>query len=224
MKKHPELIVMLTYDDRTALNAPKIFEECKNAKAAIWGFKEEPLPLTEMIELYDRIHQCGKQTALEVVAYTERECLDGAKMALECGCDYLLGTCYFDSVNDFCQENNLKYMPYVGQITDRPSVLDGTVDGMIAEAKRYLKKGVYGINLLGYRFTGDAERLNREFVAAIDAPVVIAGSVDSYQRLDEIKDAAPWAFTIGSAFFDNQFEGTFEEQINKVVTYMEKDA
>ena len=52
------------------------------------------------------------------------------------------------------------------------------------------------------------------------APVCIAGSINSYQRLDEIKVAAPWAFTIGGAFFENKFGGTFEEKINRVCEYM----
>lgn len=45
-------------------------------------------------------------------------------------------------------------MPFVGSITGRPSVLTGTIDEMVAEANRYLEKGVYGIDLLGYRYIG----------------------------------------------------------------------
>lgn len=33
MNYNPELIVMLTYHDRTVENACQIFEQCKNAKA-----------------------------------------------------------------------------------------------------------------------------------------------------------------------------------------------
>jgi len=42
---------------------------------------------------------------LEVVAYTEKECIEGAKMAVECGCDILMGTIFFDSVNELCKKN-----------------------------------------------------------------------------------------------------------------------
>lgn len=220
MKKKPILVVMLTYNDMTVENAYEIFDQCKDSKAEYWGFKEEPLPLDEMKKLYAYMKECGKKTSLEVVAYTEKECIEGAKMAVECGCDMLMGTIYFDSVNKICKENGLEYMPFVGEVTERPSVLGGTIDGMIAEAKSYLEKGVSGIDLLGYRFTGDAVELNKIFVQEIDAPVCIAGSINSYQRLDEILDAAPWSFTIGSAFFENKFEGTFKEQINKVCDYI----
>ncbi len=223
MNCKPLLIVMLTYNDLTVRNAFKIFEQCKNTKAEIFGFKEEPLPLTEMKKLFSYIKENGKKTALEVVAYTEQECINGAKMAVECGCDYLMGTIFYDSVNDYCKENKIKYMPYVGEITERPSVLNGNIDDIINEAKEYLKKGVYGFDLLGYRYTGNAFELNKRFVESIDAPVCIAGSVNSFQRLDEVKAVSPWSFTIGSAFFDNMFDGTFAEQINKVCDYINND-
>ena len=222
MAKHPELIVMLTHNDRTVANAAEIFEACKDAKAKLWGFKEEGLPLEDMKKLSAYMKECGKTTFLEIVAYTEEECMAGAKMAVECGVDILMGTLYFDSINDYCKANNLRYMPFVGQITGRPSVLEGTPEGMIEEANNLLKKGVYGFDLLGYRYTGDAAALNKACVAGVDAPVCLAGSVNSYQRLDEVKDAGSWAFTIGGAFFENKFDGTFAEQIDKVCDYMEK--
>lgn len=222
-EKHtPELIVMLTYNDLTVENAYEVFEKCKDSKARFWGFKEEGLPIDKMKELFAYMKSCGKTTGLEVVAYTEEECLAGANMAVECGCDILMGTLYFDSINELCKQHHLKYMPFVGKITQRPSILEGTLEEMVEEAREYLEKGVYGFDLLGYRYTGDAVKLNAGFVEAVDAPVCLAGSVNSYERLDEVKEAAPWSFTIGSAFFDDKFGGTFEEQINKVCDYMEK--
>lgn len=222
MSKHPELIVMLTHNDRTVENAYEIFDACKDAKAKYWGFKEVGIPLDEMKKLCSYMKACGKTTFLEVVAYTEEECLAGAKMAVECGFDCLMGTIFFDSILDYCKQHDLRYMPFVGKITGRPSVLEGTIDGMIEEANSLLAKGVYGIDLLGYRYTGDAVELNKRFVAGVKAPVCLAGSVSSYQRLDEVKDADSWAFTIGGAFFENKFDGTFAEQIDKVVDYMAK--
>lgn len=222
MNAYPELIVMLTRHDHTAENAYAIFDQCRHSRAKIWGFKEEGLPFEQMKELFAYMKACGKTTVLEVVAYTEEECMAGARMAAACGCDILMGTLFFDCVNDFCAQHGLKYMPFVGTITGRPSVLRGSVEDMIAEANRYLEKGVYGFDLLGYRYTGDAARLNKAFVSQVNAPVCLAGSVNSYQRLDEVRDAAPWAFTIGGAFFDHRFGGTFCQQIDKVCAYMEK--
>jgi hypothetical protein len=221
MKENLNLIVMLTHNDKTVKNSFKIFEECQNSKAKLWGFKEKPLPVDEMKKLYKYMKKCGKMTFLEVVEYTEKEGLEGAKLAVECGCDILMGTVFFDSINEFCKSNNLKYMPFVGKVTQRPSILKGDINEIIAEAKEYQKKGVYGFDLLGYRYVGDAVELNKKFVEEIEVPVCLAGSINSYMRLDEVKNVKPWAFTIGSAFFENKFDGTFKEQINKVYEYIE---
>ena len=71
--EHSELIVMLTHNDLTVLNAAEIFDQCKNSKAQYWGVKEEPLPLEEMKKLFSYMKACGKTTFLEVVAYSEEE-------------------------------------------------------------------------------------------------------------------------------------------------------
>ena len=222
MKEHPQLIVMLTHDDMTVPDAAEVFEGCRNSKAGYFGFKEEPLPPADMKKLFSEIREAGKKTVLEVVAYTEEEGIRGARLAADCGCDILMGTMYFDSVLDICRSSGMKYMPYVGRITGRPSVLGGTPEEMIAQARECIEKGAYGIDLLGYRYTGDAAELNRRFVAETGAPVCLAGSVNSIQRLDEVKAASPWAFTIGSAFFDNVFGGTVCEQIDRVCEYMSR--
>ena len=46
--------------------------------------------------------------------------------------------------------------------------------------------------------------------------------MNSFERLDEIKSYRPWSFTIGGAFFEHKFGGSFEEQIRTVLEYMEK--
>lgn len=220
MKRTPKLIVMLTYNDRTVENAYEIFKQCKDCKPQYWGFKDEGLPLDQMKDLYSYMKECGKITILEVVAYTEEECMNGAKKAVECGCDFLMGTLYYDSVNDYCKKHKLKYMPFIGKIKNRPSVLEGTIDEMIAEANEYLQKGVYGFDLLGYRYTADASELIEKFSSQVDAPICIAGNINNYARINEVRKSGAWAFTIGSAFFDNKFGDSFDKQIDKVYQYI----
>jgi len=220
MKNSPELIVMLTRNDNTVENACEIFDLCKNSKAKFWGMKEKGLPFGQMKKLYEYMKECGKTTVLEVVAYTQKECMEGTRMAAECGCDILMGTMFSDAVNELCKKSNLTYMPFVGKVTGRPSVLEGAAEEMAHEANKYLEKGVYGFDLLGYRYTGDSLTLIKKFISRVNAPVCIAGSINSYGRLDETKAAAPWAFTVGSAFFENKFGGAFGEQIANVCGYM----
>ena len=215
-----ELIAMLTYNDRTVPDAPEIFEICKDSDVKYWGFKEDGLPLDKMKKLFGSIKVCGKTAVLEVVAYTEELCMQGAQMAVDCGCDILMGTFFFDSINELCKKHGIRYMPFVGDVCGRPSVLEGDIDQMIAQAESYIEKGAYGIDLLAYRYTGDCGELIRRFVSEVDAPVCIAGSVNSYERIDEIKKASPWAFTIGSAFFDHAFGDDYCRQMNLVCSYI----
>ena len=215
-----ELIAMLTYNDRTVPDAPEIFEICKDSDVKYWGFKEDGLSLDKMKKLFGSIKACGKTAVLEVVAYTEELCIQGAMMAVDCGCDILMGTFFFDSVNELCKKHGIRYMPFVGDVCGRPSVLEGDIDQMIAQAESYIEKGAYGIDLLAYRYTGDCGELIRRFVSEVDAPVCIAGSVNSYERIDEIKKASPWAFTIGSAFFDHTFGDDYCKQMNLVCSYI----
>jgi hypothetical protein len=135
-----------------------------------------------------------------------------------------MGTMYFDSVKEIAEKAGIKYMPFVGQISGRPSILEGTIQGMIDEANNLVDtKGIKGFDLLGYRYTGDAVKLNAEFVKNVRGDVCLAGSVASTQRLDEVKATGAWAFTIGGAFFEKKFPGeTFGDQIDFVVDYMNK--
>lgn len=218
----PELIVMLTHDDLTVGNAYQVFEQCKDTKALYWGFKEQPLPIEEMQRIYARMKACGKRTVLEVVEYTEAEGLAGAQMAVTCGCDVLMGTCYHESIHQLCQKHHIAYMPFVGQIVDRPSVLKGSIDSMVEEAQKLKAKGVDGIDLLGFRYIDDAEQLISDIVTKSGLPVCVAGSIDSYDRLQFVKKVQPWAFTIGSAFFENKFGDSMAEQIDKVCDFIEQ--
>lgn len=223
----PEVIVMLTQNDRTVPNAVEVFDAAKDAKATWWGFKEVGIPMEEMRTLADHMKKAGKRIFLEVVAYTEAECLDGAKIGVELGVDTLMGTLYFDSVAKLLQENGIKYMPFVGELTGRPTVMNGTIEGIIAEGACYRNNpAVHGIDLLGYRYTGDADKLNLEFVKAMgpDFPVCLAGSINSFERLDAVKRFGPESFTIGSAFFEHKFgaDKSFAEQIDAVVDYMNR--
>lgn len=216
----PKLVVMLTCDDFTVDNAEVLFEKSSGSLASYWGFKEAPLPRGRMRDLFGRMKECGKHTCLEVVAYSEDEGLAGARLAAYCGCDVLMGTSFFPSIAECCRDNGIRYMPFVGTISGRPSVLTGTPVEMIDQALRAIDAGAWGIDLLGYRCKGDAVGLNKAVVAGVPAPVCIAGSIDSYRRIDEVAAAGAWGFTIGSAFFNHCFGDSFAGQIDAVCRYL----
>lgn len=222
MKNYPQLIVMLTHHDKTVSNALQVFETCKQSQAQYFGMKDGTFDTLQMKSIFDYMKENNKTTVLEIVQYDEEQSLAGAKLAVECGVDILMGTCFFDSVHDYCKAHQLKYMPFVGEIYNRPSILTGTVESMLAQIQHYKQKGVYGIDLLGYRYTGNAELLNQTLVSQSELPIIIAGSIDSTQKLDEMKRISPFAFTIGSAFFEHKFGNGFMEQINFVCDYLKQ--
>ena len=221
MQMRPELIVMLTNKDHTVPDAPEVFARCRDTKAKFWGFKEDGLPLPRMQALSAAMREAGKTTFLEVVTYTPEESRRGARMAAACGVDYLMGTMYDPEVMALCRDEGIQYLPFVGRVRGRPSILEGSLEEMLDQASAALEAGAWGIDLLGYRWVGDAAWHNREFTARVPAPVVLAGSINSRIRLDEVKAAGPWAFTIGSAFFRGDFGPDIPAQIDLVWDYMQ---
>ena len=153
----------------------------------------------------------------------EQECLDGAKIALDCGFDHLMGTVFYPSVFEFLKDKPIKFLPFCGKVSGHPSILEGSIQEAIDGAKKMEALGVDGFDLLAYRYVGNAEELAKQLIDNINVPVVMAGSIESFERLDKVKQLNPWAFTIGSAFFDKKFiEGAlFKEQIASVLAYLE---
>ena len=86
----------------------------------------------------------GKTTFLEVVTYDEASCLDGAQTAIDCGFDYLMGTVYYDSVAKLLKENGMAYLPFVGRFPAARSILEGTNEEIIQNAKDLMAKGIKG--------------------------------------------------------------------------------
>ena len=222
----PELIIMLTNNDVTVGDAAAVFESCKDLPAKKWGFKDVGLPKEEMIALAKAMKEAGKETYIEVVTYTEEGCLEGAKLAYECGFVYLTGTLPFDSFFQYAKEHDLKYSPFCGTVGGSPVVLRGTVDDVVASAKECIEKGAAGVDLTSYRYVdGDPLVLTKAVADAIGGDkVCIAGSIGSVERMDAMKEAGVAEYTMGSALFNSNFikGGTFRENLEFVLAYLNK--
>lgn len=220
----PEFILMLTHNDKTVKEALNIFRECKNAPVAHWGFKDVGLLADEMKTLVHEMKAAGKTTYLEVVSLSEEEGLHGAGIAVEAGFDVLMGTVFFDSILEYLKGKPIKYYPFPGHVYSHPSILDGTIEEIVAHARFLESRGVQGMDLLSYRYVGDAPQLLREVVKSTNVPIVSAGSIESYKRLAEVWQAGAWGFTIGSALFDKKFvpNGSFLENTIAVCNWLEK--
>lgn len=218
-----KIIIMLTHNDKTVPNAIELFEENKDLPIQYWGFKDVGMAPDKMKLLCTKMREAGKTSFLEVVSYTEEECMRGAEIAVECGFDYLLGTLYYESVAEYIKKQGLKYCPFAGKVSGSPSILEGTLEEMLAQEAEFAENGVFGTDLLGYRYTeGDPNILSAEYIKYAKRPVVLAGSIGSEERIKLVKDMNPWTFTMGSALFTENFVsgGSFRENLEYVVGFL----
>jgi len=221
----PKLILMFTLNDMTVPDAIDYFEQVKDLPVDFFGYKEMGLEPEKMKILNEKIHRAGFQSFLEVVEYEEEACLGPAKMAVDMGFDYLMGTIYFPSIWGVIGKK-IKYFPFCGKIYDRPSVLDGTIDEIIRDAKRIEAEGVDGFDLLAYRYIEPSrvDELVRKVDDAVDVPIVSAGSINSLDRVQETIDQGIWGFTIGGAFFEKKFvpDGSYRDNVAAVLEKLGK--
>jgi len=221
----PEIIVMLTRNDETVDDALEVFRHSKGLPVQHWGFKDVGLPRPKVKELVEEMKDAGKRTYLEVVSLGENDGVGGAALAAECGFDVLMGTAYRDSIRALLEGTATEYFPFAGRVHSHPSVLDGTIEDIVGHARSLQDAGVDGIDLLAYRFVGDAEGLLQSVVSRISIPVVSAGSIGSFARMREVQRAGAWAFTIGSALFNGAFveRKSFHENLRAVLDWFESE-
>jgi len=221
----PKLILMFTLNDITATDSIEHFEQIKDLPVDFFGFKEIGLEHRKMKILNDKIHKAGFQSFLEVVEYEEDAILGSARMAVDMGFDYLMGTVYYPSIWKII-DKKINYFPFCGRIYDRPSILDGTIEEIAEDAKRIEAEGANGFDLLAYRYI-DLSRVNELVSAvknAVEVPIVSAGSINSFERLDETIKQGVWGFTIGGAFFEKKFvpEGSYRDNVAAVLQKLGK--
>jgi hypothetical protein len=221
----PKLILMFTLNDITVSDAIDYFEQVKDLPIDYFGFKELGLPHNKMRELNKKIHDAGFKSFLEVVEYDENKILAPAKLAVDMEFDYLMGTVYYPSIWNII-DKKIKYFPFCGKIYDRPSILDGTISEIVEDARRLETEGVDGFDLLSYRYKykNKVNKLVKALKDSVKIPIVSAGSINSFQRLEETIKQDVWGFTIGGAFFNKKFvpEGSYRDNIVSVLKKLGK--
>jgi len=220
----PELIVMLTYQDETVPDALELFNRSKDYPVTYWGFKDVGLPPKEMQTVATAMKAAGKTTFLEVVSLSEEDGLRGARLAVDSGFDILMGTVFYPSIGDYLKNKPIRYYPFPGRVHGHPSILDGEINEIVAHARELETYGVHGLDLLTYRYTGNAADLLSQVVQTTRIPVVSAGSIASFERISEVWNSGAWGFTIGSAFFEKKFvpDGSFEANVLAVCNWLEQ--
>lgn len=224
----PEFVFMLTRKDVTVDDAFEVYDEVRDAGLRYVGFKDIGLPFDRLKALTEAIQDGGQEVMLEVVSEEKEDELRSARAALDLGVDYLLGGTHAEEVTRMLSGADIRYCPFPGRIVGHPSLLRGSIEEITQDAIRLTEMdGVGGLDLLAYRHDGDVERLVRAVVAAVEVPVIAAGSVDSEEKIRALAEAGVWGFTVGSAIFEGKFAhngASTREQVETLLAASRADA
>ena len=156
-----EFIFMLTRNDTTLADARDVYASIADTGVRHVGCKDVGLPREELRELMADIRGHGHVSYLEVVAETEQDTLQSARVAADVRPDYLIGGTLIEPVQQIIEGTGIRFFPYVGEIVGHPCLLRGGIDAIAEDARRAEAAGVDGINLLAYRYDGDVPALVR---------------------------------------------------------------
>lgn len=199
-------VFMLTRNDRTVAEAEAHLEIALAGGVRHIGFKDVGLPEARLKGLRDRIAAAGGTCYLEVVSEDRESELASAAAARRIGVDVLLGGTRAADVVPLLAGSGIRYMPFPGRVEGIPSVLHGPAEAIVASARALAAmEGVDGLDLLAWRFRGDAVALIARVAGATEKPVVVAGSVETPAQIAALCSAGAWGFTIGTAALDGVF-------------------
>jgi methylglyoxal synthase len=201
-----DFILMLTENDRTIPDARARLDEALEGGVRHIGFKDVGLPVADLRALAEAIRAAGGRSYLEVVSLDEETELASARAAVDLDVDVLLGGTRAEAVTAITRHHPLRYYPFPGRITGHPSVLTGPAEDIVASAAGLAElEHVHGLDLLAYRFDGDVPDLVARVCAAVDKPVIVAGSIDRAERIGAVARAGAQGFTVGTAAFAGAF-------------------
>jgi mannose-6-phosphate isomerase-like protein (cupin superfamily) len=199
-------IFMLTRNDRTVSDAMEQLAIALALGVRHIGFKDIGLPLDALKALKTAIRAGGATSYLEVVSLDRDSEIASAKAAVEIGIDNLLGGTRVDDVLPIIAGTTIQYCPFPGTISGHPSVLEGTIDEIVASARALAaREGVHGLDLLAYRSHENVPALIAAVCGAVSKPVYIAGSIDTPGQIAALKQAGAAGFTIGTAALDGKY-------------------
>jgi hypothetical protein len=219
-----EFIFMLTHHDATIPNALAAYESLRDSRLRHVGFKDIGRPPEVLAELTRRIHADGRTVYLEVVSVSAADELRSVTLARDLGVDVVMGGTHPDAALGVLDGSGLRYFPFPGQVMGHPSILVGSPEEIAGSAAALTARpGVDGLDLLAYRHAGDVREVIRATVAASHGPVVVAGSIDSAERIRSVTELRAWGFTIGGAVFEAALPAgpTVREQVDWAFSYAE---
>lgn len=199
-------ILMLTKEDRTVADAHAVYMRLRTSALRYVGFKDVGLPWPELQALARQIKSDGRTLMLEVVSTDYDQELASVEAAARLQVDYVLGGRRAREAVEILNGTGIRYFPFAGRTVGLPTRLMGTADEIVDDARSLAAiPGVHGLDLLAYRYDGDVPALAQAVVTAAKVPVIAAGSIHSVERVQAMRNAGVWGFTVGSALFERSF-------------------
>ena len=203
-----DFIFMLTHHDRTVPNCLKVLDEIADLGLKHVGFKDVGVDLATLKQLAEAIRATGATSYVEVVSTTPETIKRSIAAAAELGVDCVLGGQEIAYANSVLGTKNIGYFPFPGRPAGHPTKLGGSPAEVETDCARAINAGCPGVDLLAFRATEadplDLVRAARRGLGS-KGYLIVAGSIDSPERMRAIEGAGADAFTIGSAIFEETF-------------------
>lgn len=202
-----DFIFMLTHNDKTVPNCLEALDIIKYSGVTHIGFKDVGVDEGTLSTLVKRINDSGALSYMEVVSTTLEGVRASIQTASKIGVDRVLGGQDIEFAQAALKENDAGYYPFPGRPNGHPTRLEGTAEEVANDCARMRSAGCPGVDLLAYRATqAEPLELVRAARSALgEGYLIVAGSVDSTDRIHQLAEAGADAFTIGSAVFDGTF-------------------
>ena len=199
---------MLTRNDATVADALALVEIARPLGVRHIGFKDVGADASMLQSLTSAIREAGASPWMEIVSTTREGELRAVELGRDLGVDLLMGGVHVDEALKILEGSAIRYLPFAGAPSGHPTRLGGTAPEIEAQCRAFAAKGCAGVDILAYRST-EAEPL--DLVAACrrgffsSGAVVVAGSVNSPERVAAVRAAGADAFTIGTAAIDGSY-------------------
>jgi hypothetical protein len=203
-----DFVFMLTRNDATVENALDLVEIARPLGLKHIGFKDVGADPPTLRRLTAAIREAGASPWMEIVATTRELELRGVELGRDLGVEMLMGGVHVEEALKILDGSATRYLPFAGLPSGHPTRLGGSALQVEAQCRAFAAKGCAGVDILAYRAT-QAEPL--DLVAACrrgllgQGAVVVAGSVNSSERVAAVRAAGADAFTIGTAAIEGSY-------------------
>jgi hypothetical protein len=203
-----DFVFMLTRNDATVGNALDLVEIARELGLRHIGFKDAGADAPMLRRLTQAIRSAGASPWMEVVATTREAELRAVALGRDLGVDLLMGGVHVEEALRILDGGATRYLPFAGKPSGHPTRLGGSAAEVEAQCRAFAAMGCAGVDILAYRAT-EAEPL--DLVAACrrgfldQGAVVVAGSVNSAERVAAVRAAGADAFTIGTAAIEASY-------------------